>query len=413
MRSESFAYEKSNHSSKNMMNRIMLYVRYNKKALLAASAFLVFVLILSSDTFHPSGPDSIRASYRHQKAGHFGGAVHQGYFDPKKSNFLPNQFKFAAVTDLDQLSRIPDTTKFKSTLLSGFLTYDPSSGTYSVEIGESRTLISGHNEAGRGMELSELTLYNGRLLAFDDRTGTVFEILSKDAGTESYVVPRFVITEGNGDTDKGMKWEWASVKDGELYMGSMGKEYTKPDGSIANTNNLWIAIMKPNGEIRREDWSSKYNFVRARLGASPPGYLINEAILWSSHLKKWCFLPRRISSEAYDENEDERKGSNKLVLVDEHFTSAKIVDIQMKVVDPLHGFSSFAFVPGTKDTHALAIRSVEEDCVGGEEDVCKQRSYMIVFNVLTGEVLMDEYEFANVKYEGVEFVDITSQENVE
>ena len=31
-----------------------------------------------------------------------------------------------------------------------------------------------------------------------------------------------------------MKWEWATTKDSYLYMGSMGKEYTNPDGSIAN-----------------------------------------------------------------------------------------------------------------------------------------------------------------------------------
>ena len=88
------------------------------------------------------------------------------------------------------------------------------------------------------MELSELILYQNRLLDFDDRTRSVFELMSKGKGSETFVVLRFVITEGAGDTDKGMKWEWASEKDGSLYLGSMGKEYTNPDGYIANTNNL-------------------------------------------------------------------------------------------------------------------------------------------------------------------------------
>ena len=89
-----------------------------------------------------------------------------------------------------------------------------------------------------------MTLYNNRLLTFDDRTGDVFEILNTEHGTGSYVVPRFVITEGDGETDKGMKWEWATTKGNwrYLYMGSMGKEYTHSDGSIANTNNLWVSI---------------------------------------------------------------------------------------------------------------------------------------------------------------------------
>ena len=261
------------------------------------------------------------------------------------------------------------------------------------------------------MELSELTLYDNRLLSFDDRTGTVFEILNKNGGKESFVVPRFVVTEGSGDTDKGMKWEWATVKNGELYLGSMGKEYTNPDGSIANTNNLWVSIFSPRGELRRLDWSEKYNFVRKALGAASPGYCIHEAILWSSYMNKWLFLPRRISSQAYDENKDERMGSNKLVWVDDKFTTSQVVDIKMKEVDPLHGFSSVAFVPGTQDRHVLAIRSVEEDCVGGE-DKCKQRSYFIVVDAMTGDVLMDEVQSPDkgLKYEGVEFVDIYTPE---
>ena len=314
------------------------------------------------------------------------------------------------MTDLDELSRVEDSKKpmFKSILVPGVLTRDTSSGRYSVQFEESRTLLSKHNEAGRGMELSELTLYKDRLLSFDDRTGDVFELLSSADGAKTYVVPRFVITEGGGDTDKGMKWEWATVKDGELHIGSMGKEYTNPDGSVDNTNNLWIAVLNERGDLKRVDWERQYNFVRAALGAASPGYIINEAILWSEHLKKWVFLPRRISAEAYDEDMDEKRGSNKLALVDDKFSKATVVEIDMKDKDPLHGFSSFAFVPGTKDEHAIAIRSVEEDCQHTVE-TCKQRSYFVVFNVLTGEVLMDEVKIdIDMKFEGIEFIDINT-----
>ncbi len=268
-----------------------------------------------------------------------------------------------------------------------------------------RELVSGHNEAGRGMELSELTLYQNRLVAFDDRTGSVFELLSEDKD-KSYVVPRFVITEGEGDTDKGMKWEWATVKDNELYIGSMGKEYTKPDGTIVNTNNLWIARINAKGEVLREDWSEKYNFVRNQLDADFPGYVVHEAVLWSEKLKKWLFLPRRVSTEMYDDVKDERKGTNKLLLVNEKFTKADLVEIQMSTVDPLHGFSSAAFVPNSDERHIMALRSVEEDCAGDDLSVCKQRSYVVIFDV-DGNVLMEEQEMsASLKYEGVEFADI-------
>ena len=342
---------------------------------------------------------------------YFGGAYHPGYFDLKDAIKDENTFYFAAVTDLDQLSRKPKSKKlvFQSMLMPGQLKRDPNTNQYSIKFEEHRMLYSQHNEAGRGMELSELTLYQNRLLAFDDRTGTVFEILNKDKGKDSHIVPRLVITEGDGDTDKGMKWEWATVKGKELWMGSMGKEYTNPDGSVANTNNQWIAIVDQDGRVRRRNWSKVYNFVRAQLKAEFPGYVMHEAVLWSEHMKRWVFIPRRVSHTEYDENEDERRGSNKIVITDENFNTADVIDIKFKVIDPLHGFSTFAFVPGTMDRHALAIRSVEEDCVGGDESLCKQRSYFTVFDVTNGNVLMDEVELklhVNMKFEGVEFVNI-------
>jgi len=404
MRSESMAYAAP---SSDLWSRVQYILRYNARAVAATSAFLAFVFVLSSDWMRPYPGGGIRGS----SFDHWGGAIHPGYFLAQDAVIDPNSFRFAVVTDLDQLSRISDSSKpkFRSTLLPGVLKRDTVTGKYTVEFEPTRQLVSKHNEAGRGMELSELTLYRNRLLSFDDRTGDVFEILQKPGGQESYVVPRFVITEGDGDTDKGMKWEWATVKDDELYLGSMGKEYTNQDGSVANTNNLWIAVLNARGEMRRVDWVRQFNFVREALGAASPGYTINEAILWSDHLNKWVFLPRRISAEMYDENKDERKGSNKLALVDERFTEATVVDIKMREVDPLHGFSTFAFVPGTGDTHALAIRSVEEDCVDGTE-MCKQRSYIMAFDVLTGEVLMEEVKIEmDEKFEGIEFVNMYTE----
>lgn len=340
-------------------------------------------------------------------ASSFGGAVRAGYFKIADSA-KGNEIRFAAVTDMDELSRVKGDGKptWQSNMILGSIT--PKDNKYTVNFEpEMRHLTTKHNEANRGAEFSELAIYNNRLLTFDDRTGDVFEILNAPDGAGSFVVPRFVITEGAGDTDKGMKWEWATVKDGLLYMGSMGKEYTKPDGSIANTNNLWIATLDADGVLTRYDWAHVYGIVRDVLGASRPGYVIHEAVNWSASLNKWVFLPRRISSDTYDDVKDEKMGSNKLVLLNADFTSPQIVTIPMAEPSPgLHGFSSFAFVPNSEDRHALALRSVEEDCVGGDEEQCKQRTYVVVFDVLTGEVLMDEVQLpVDMKFEGVEFVD--------
>ena len=69
------------------------------------------------------------------------------------------------------------------------------------------------NEGGRGMELSDLAYYNGYLYSFDDRTGVVFRIIGEK------IIPYRILMDGNGIDEKGMKIEWATVKDNLLYMG--------------------------------------------------------------------------------------------------------------------------------------------------------------------------------------------------
>lgn len=332
-----------------------------------------------------------------------------GYFKVEDS-VGDKKFNFAAVTDLDELSMVEGTEKkpeFRSILQSGTITQlekEKGKVTYSIDFGGKRELRTKHNEAGRGAEFSELTIFQNRLYTFDDRTGDVFEILNKPEGDVSYVVPRFVVTEGDGETDKGMKWEWATVKNNELVMGSMGKAFTDQQGNIVNRNNLYVSFLNSRGELRRENWSNHYDVVREALDVMGQGYIIVEACLWSDHHRKWVFLPRRISKEFYNDVKDERRGGDKLVMVDEHFRKASVVTINMESKDPLKGFSSFAFIPGTKDKHAIAIRSVEEGCAD-DNDECKQRSYCLIFDVISGEVLSPEVEFPDkMKFEGIEMV---------
>lgn len=426
-RSESMAYPKNATSS--VLVRAQYYCRqHNRPIVLSLVVAALLLLGLSSEVASGGGGKlaapspggkglrgSIWSSLSSTVKYHWGGSIHDGYFYPSDAVKSDTEFSFGAVTDLDELSRVKDSSKpeFYSIFLGGKLTRKAGTGDsarYEISLNEAdkRTLVTKHNEAGRGAEFSELTIYQNRLITLDDRTGEVFEILNDETGKDSFVVPRFVITEGPGETDKGMKWEWSTVKNDELYLGSMGKEYTLSDGTVKNRNNLWIVVVNSLGQVRREDWTDQYQFVRHALGCDYPGYLIIEAINWSPALRKWIFLPRRISTEAYDDVKDEKRGGQKLILVDEKFTDAKIVDIQMppNIVDPLKGFSTFAFVPNTGDRHALAVRSVEDQCVDFTP-ACKQRSYFVVFDVVTGKVLSDEVMAEDqVKFEGVEFVDI-------
>jgi len=64
---------------------------------------------------------------------------------------------------------------------------------------------------GRGMELSELSVFNAKVYAVDDRTGIVYEIL------DSKVVPWVILSDGNGKETKGncVLFSWL---DSDLFM---------------------------------------------------------------------------------------------------------------------------------------------------------------------------------------------------
>ena len=57
------------------------------------------------------------------------------------------------------------------------------------------------SEGGRGAELSELVVSNGKLLTVDDRSGVVYEII------DNTLVPWVVLPDGDGRTPKGFKAE--------------------------------------------------------------------------------------------------------------------------------------------------------------------------------------------------------------
>ena len=298
-------------------------------------------------------------------------------FDALKSGI----YDLLIVADLDKKSRVKDVPKgkWKSIMKKGELRRD-NNGQYSILWKKDIPLFSQVSEAGRGMELSALSVFNNRLFAFDDRTGIAFEIRGSKA------IPRYIMMEGDGNTDKGQKTEWATVKDGKMYVGSFGKEYTNPDGSIKNTNNMWVSVIDSKGTVTHEDWTDPY-----------PGYMIHEAIAWSPYRKQWVILPRRVSKKPYDENEDERRGSNTVILASEDFS-----DIEVKHITPLtptRGFSEFKFLPGSNDNIIVALKSEENE----EEQT--QNSYITVFS-LDGTILLEETEIPDhLKFEGLEFYD--------
>ncbi|XP_059476799.1 soluble calcium-activated nucleotidase 1 [Neocloeon triangulifer] len=297
------------------------------------------------------------------------------------------------IADLDTAAAEPDGRSWKSLFWRGRLTWTPSSKGVSVTWDASPIEIKGQLAAGgRGMELSELVTFTGRLLTADDRTGVIYQLLEY-GGQKPRVVPWVLLGDGDGHAAKGFKSEWATVANGRLLVGGLGKEWTTSKGELVNYDPMWVKRVAPDGGVEHLDWSKHYEKIRQACGITFPGYLIHEAVNWSERHKKWFFLPRRASKERYDEARDERMGTNLLITADATFQEVKVTEVGPLV--PSHGFSSFKFLPGTDDEVIVALKS--------EEDQGKSATFLTVFTV-KGEVLYPETKVADNKFEGIEFI---------
>lgn len=111
-------------------------------------------------------------------------------------------FKIGLVSDMDHSSKSKlESNTWVSYYLQGTLVWDPNAKTVSVFFDKNnyKTLKTKFSHNSRGMELSELVTFNGKLLSFDDRTGLVYIIEDDNA------YPWLLLTDGEGKTNKGKK----------------------------------------------------------------------------------------------------------------------------------------------------------------------------------------------------------------
>lgn len=238
------------------------------------------------------------------------------------------------------------------------------------------------------MELSELVTFNGKLLTFDDRTGIVFEMVGDN------VSPWVILTDGETVSQKGFKSEWATVKNNQLFVGSMGKEWTNGAGDFENYNPMIMKVISVGGEVKSLNWVKNFKALRSALAIEWPGYLIHESGAWSEHNKRWFFLPRRCSKEKYNETLDESRGCNYLITADEMFTN--IETIKVGELKPTRGYSSFKFLPSSHDSIIIALKTEE---LNGSTS-----TYVTVFDIKGNVLLEDEKIHTEYKYEGFEFI---------
>jgi soluble calcium-activated nucleotidase 1 len=306
-------------------------------------------------------------------------------------------FRIGVVTDLDFASKVDQglgQSYWKSFYREATLTRDAQTGRYSVlfDADKSQTVLRTRlNLDDRGMELSWLASFGGVLYAGDDRAGVVYSIENGHASA------RFVLADGDGRAEKGFKSEWAAVKDGSLYVGSFGKEWSNEKGEFINNNPQWVKVIDRHGGVTHVDWTRNYEALRRATGHSFPGYLFHEAAAWNPALQRWIFVPRRASKERYDAELDEVRGANLIIVADASFTDIQVhkvnTDMPLDGVQP-KGFSDIKFVPG-HPRDIVALRSMEHKG--------QTKSWITVFNI-DGVVLMEDVYIDAHKFEGIEFL---------
>jgi len=298
-------------------------------------------------------------------------------------------YRIGIISDLDKNSK--DEAKknsWYSLLKRGHLFWVPRNNFISVTWDQEHVkLDSSLAMNGRGMELSELVTFDGRLLTFDDRTGIVYYL----DGDRAF--PWVILMDGSGRDSKGFKSEWATVKNEQLYIGSMGKEWTTSSGEFQHNNPLWVKVVSTSGEVRPVDWIHNYKRLRESIDIEFPGYMIHESGAWSDVHKSWFFLPRRCSTERYNETRDEEMSCNVLLTTDENFSNIKVKKLANLI--PIRGFSSFKFLPGSHDSIVVALKT--------EEYRGQTATYITAFTI-HGQILLQDTRIMGHKFEGLEFI---------
>ena len=310
-----------------------------------------------------------------------------------------SRFEFALVSDLDKESRDSQQFLWRSYFKKGTLVRVPplrqlsSADQFRIEWANETILESKSSYRNRSMELSELVQYKHLLLTMCDITGVVFKI-KPDKNGQPQVLQRWALADGDGEQAKPFKSEWATVKDGLLYIGSIGKEWTivqHNKSQVLHRNSEWIKTVDLNGRIENIDWGSVYQAVRTATNTSWPGYLIHEAVHFDKFARRWIFLPRKESKTMYNPTTDEYQGTNLLITTAEDFS-----DIKVSRIGPLEREYGFTSVRQLEEDLFVALKVRE---VNGET-----ATKMTVF-ALNGTLYMDP-AFVNVdsvnKFEGLE-----------
>lgn len=173
--------------------------RLRWKAIVLSLACLGFVWLLFC--LHRSSP--ARSSPPNPRNWQLGLQARDRYNDtyplsPPQRNPEGVRYRIGVIADLDTQSRGAEEHTWFSYLKKGYLVLSDSGDSVTVEWDKDESVLQSHlAEKGRGMELSELVVFNGKLYAVDDRTGVVYQIEGDK------VVPWVILADGDGTVEKG------------------------------------------------------------------------------------------------------------------------------------------------------------------------------------------------------------------
>lgn len=322
--------------------------------------------------------------------------------------FAGAQWTVGFIADQDEASasEAADGSKlYESTFSLGSLSYDVEAKAYTLgALKHSVVATKRGDKAGRGAEFSALEVLGARLLTFDDRTGAVDEIVKEGDGFAVQPLldgagEEVVCSLGDGSRPgKGLKCEWATLRDGALVVGSTGKERTDDEGNIVHEGEMWCKAINPETlAVTSVDARPLYNALRAKAKCPQgKGYMIHESGRWSDVHLRWFFMPRKLSREPYDEVRDASKCVSLLLAAKGDGAEATCIARSLEPALsflPLRGASDFFFIPNTNDTHLFITRT--------EETLDNAVTTFASVIDLAGNVLMAEQEIARgCKFEG-------------
>lgn len=120
------------------------------------------------------------------------------------------KYRIAIISDLDKSSKSQtEKNMWYSFFKKGHLIWYTNNNTIKLlwDNEEPNVLKSSISMGGRGMELSELVTFNGKLYSFDDRTGIIYSI-----SEDNTVLPWIILMDGNGTDFKGKHLTIINIK---------------------------------------------------------------------------------------------------------------------------------------------------------------------------------------------------------